>query len=351
MSIRYQQWPLTNYPDALDKSNPNIRQNIINFEDRTPETDARLYYVLANDVRSLQQAVFAIEETLGVNPQSSFNTVNDRISALEDYTDLDERYGGATWRSIYLAHLADPSKPKAPTIMGHVHDGSATGAPKIDLALHTTGKLDKGRLDLSGSGALTGEDIRLNRNTTQTVAAKFDDKLDKVGGTIQGTNAYLTINGPFNCYVYKEAEAYQCVPSSGAVGTNIADTGAFSGTARKATSSNAKGNVMHYSSKLRYGNYSLCLRMKVSNRAPLQSIGKVKICSGSTVMKQVEIIPARFQTTDYEMFYVAFEHKGNPTVNVYIEWYGTSVQPVVACDLTIDSLVITPLHVTTYDLE
>jgi hypothetical protein len=119
MSAKYPIWTLTNYPDALDKANTNIRQDIVNFEDRTSSTDPKLYYVLANDVRGLQQSVFAIEETLGILPQSTYSTVNDRLDALEDYTDLDARYGGSTWRDLYVANLADSSEPAAPTIMSH----------------------------------------------------------------------------------------------------------------------------------------------------------------------------------------------------------------------------------------
>jgi hypothetical protein len=58
-----------------------------------------------------------------------------------------------------------------------------------------------------------------------------------------------------------------------------------------------------------------------------------------------------FASTEYQMIYLGFSHKGNINVTVYINWYGTSVVPAVASDMYIDSIVISPLHVTAYDME
>ena len=349
MSIKYPIWSLTDYPDSLDKSNDKIRQSILDFEDRTGETNPELYYVLSEDVKVLQQAVFALEETLGVNPQSSFDTIDERISSIEDYEDLDDRYGGSTWRALYVANSNNPANPAAPTIMGHLHDGSSNGAPKIDLSLHATGTLNKSRINLDRTNVegITGADIALNPETDQTIASKFNDKLDKTGGAVQSLN----VNGTFNSYVYKEADGYLCVPSTSPIGSNVADSGTFSGTGRRALSSNGSGNLLHYSNLLRYGDYSLCLRMKVSSTSSSLSIGNIKIYSGSTLIKNVEIVPADFQSTSYEMFYVAFSHKDNPTINIYVSWNGTSIQPPISSNLTIDGLVITPNHLTAYDYE
>lgn len=342
MSTTYPLWSLTTYPDSLDKGNINIRQDIVNFENRTSSTDPMLYYVLSNDVRSLQQAVFSVQETLGVIPQSTFGTVDSRIGALEDYTDLDARYGGATWNG-----LAPETRP---TILGHLHSGTATGSSKIDLLSHVTGKLSKVNINLTRTdvNGITGEDIALSPATDQTIASKFNDKLEKTGGTIQGVGAYLSVNGSFNSRVYKEEDAYLC---SGTTGTNIADTEAFSGTAKRVLSSNAAGNLIHYTSQLRYGDYSLAFRLRVSNIAPLQSIGKVKIYSGTTLTKEVEIIPSIFESTSYQMFYVGFTHEDNINVNVDVYWYGVSIQPPIACDLVIEGITITPLHLTAYDID
>lgn len=343
MSTTYPAWPLTTYPDALDKNNTSvIRQGIVNFEDRTTSTDPTLYYVIANDVKALQQAVFSLQETLGVAPQLTYGSVSARMTALENYEDLDIRYGGALWGAI-----PDGLRP---TILGHLHDGSGTGAPKIDVGLHVTGKLKKANINLvrTDATAITGEDIAVSASTDQTIASRFNDKLDKTGGTITGSGAQLVVNGPFNSRIYKEADAKDCIPSSGATGTSVADAiGAFSGTAVRGTPANAAGDLVAYTSTLRYGDYSLGLRMRVSSIASIQGIGKVKVYSGTTLMNEVVIVPSDFAGTEYQMFYVGFTHKNDWNVKVNVSWYG----PAAACDLTIDSLVITPLHITAYDKE
>jgi hypothetical protein len=353
MSTTYPVWPLTTYPDSLDETNPLIRQDILNFEDRTSATDPSLYYVLANDVKNLQQSVFSVEKSLGIKPQSTYSSVDARFIALEDYTDLDARFGGSTWRDLYTAHLADGSKPAAPTIMSHLHDGSINGVAKIDLVSHVNGKLGKTNLNLIGTDpeGITGDDILLNNSTTVTVADKFNDKLDKTGGTITGTGALLTVNAPFNSRMYKELDAKDLTSTTG---INTADTGAFSGVARKATSASAAGTLIDTTVAMRYADYSIGIRAKATNASITQSIGKIRVYSAGVLTKIIEIIPANFfGGTDYEMLYVPFSHKGsgNWNVRVAIDWYGASIVPAIACDLSIDSVMITPVHVTAYDME
>jgi hypothetical protein len=355
MSTTYPLWNLTTYPDVLDKSNSNIRQDIVNFENRTSSTDPQLYYLLSDDVKSLQQSVFAIEETLGVLPQSTYGTVTARIAGLEDYTDLDTRYGGSTWRTLFLAHESNGTNPAAPTIMSHLHDGSSNGAAKIDLALHVNGKLNKTNINLlrTDAGGITGADIALNSTTDVTVAAKFDDKLDKTGGIVAGANSYLTVNSTFNSRMYKELDAKDTTYTAG---SNVADVNAFSGITRKAVAGSATGNLVDTTiAQMRYADYSMGIRAKVSDATITQSIGKIKVYSAGTLVKSMEIIPNSLfnNSNKYEMIYVPFSHNGSGdwTVRTVIEWYGSSVVPTIACDLSVEGIMITPVHVTAYDME
>lgn len=358
MSTSYPAWSLTSYPDAMDKNNENIRKEIVDFDKRSSDTDPMLYHILAGDVKGLQQAVFAVQETLGIRPQSSFGTVDLRIAALEDYEDLDERFGGSTWRGLWTASHdvnGDPIDgiPLPPTIMGHLHDGSTTGAPKIDLSRDVTGVLSKAGIDLANETGITGEDIKLSSGSTKTITERFDDKYDKTGGSLSGP---VAVGGTFNSQIYKEADAYWLVPGVGSVGTQVADQDAYSGQARKVLASGGAGNLLYYGTNMRYGDYSVGLRMKVSSVDSPQAVGKVVVYSSGTMVKTVDIIPNRFESVEYQMFYVTFKHKrgtsADKSVQVYVKWSGSSVVPVEqSCDLTADSIVITPVHPAVFDRD
>lgn len=339
MSDTYKSWPLTNYPDSLDVGNANIRTDILDFADRAPTTLPELYHVMAGDVKSLQQAIFAIQNVLGTMPQSAHTTVDTRIEALEDYTDLDIRYIGIN------------SPQPAPTIMSHIHVGTPNGPPKIDLTNHVTGVLNKANINLlkTSPASLTAEDIYLTHNqSAPSILDKFTEKLDKTGGKITGIG--LDVEASFNSGVFKEIDAADTLKT---VGSNIYDTSAFSSTARKGVKTDARGELLNaYITRMRYLDYSIGIRAKVTNASITQSIGKIEVYSGSALSKSVEIIPNNFfNTTGYEMIYIPFSHKGpsNFSVRIVITWYGTSAS--VPCDLFLDGIVINPVHLAAYDME
>lgn len=65
------------YPANIDsfRSNQNIPG--ITFDAEKP------YPIYAEDLNNLRAAIVAIEETLGINPQGAFDTVAERLAAIE----------------------------------------------------------------------------------------------------------------------------------------------------------------------------------------------------------------------------------------------------------------------------
>lgn len=337
----------TNYPASLDSTNTSIdakgrkfwRTDIVDFEDRTAITDPIAYIVLSNDVKALQEAVFSMQETFGVMPQSTSGTVSARIAALEDYTDLDARYGGPTWRSI-----AEGSRP---TIMGHLHDGTATGASKIDLTQHVTGLLPKININADRTTGLTGGDLYVDSATDKKITTAIGEKYDKTGGSITGD---CQITGRFNSNIYQEADAYAVKTS---LGITVATPEAYSGTAVQAINNTTEaGTLITYIHTLRYGYYSLAVRMAVSAATSPLPIATIKVYSDNTLLVSEDIYPNRFTAENvYEEQFVAFNHHYAGTVNsknikINIDWLNNINS---GATLSLDSLVITPLHVSVYD--
>lgn len=351
MSTTYPTWDLTKYPNALDKTNVNIRQGIINFSDRVSSNDADYhlnYTILANDVKALQQSIFAVEEVIGVSPQRTFGTVDARIADLEDYSDLYDIFGGVGWQVA-----------GSPTIMGHLHNG--TQAQKIDLRSQVTYKLSSTNINLDRVtvGALTADLICLSATTDQTIASRFADKLDKVGGTISGN---LAVSGQLNSMITKEVESKDGISSSTPTGTNVSDAGTNSGIARRGTPTDASGIIFTYASQLRYGDYSVGLRLKLSDASSTLSIGKFRVYSGQTLVSTSEIIPSKLepinpadltQGADYQTIYAPLVHKVrdgvvDKNVTVRVDWYGSSLVPAIPCTMYMDSVVITPVNIAVY---
>jgi hypothetical protein len=351
----YSGFTKTLYPGEIDErnANSNFRVNI-NFGERTSATDPRDYYVLADDVNCLQEAIIAIERSLGVMPQGEnmSSSVAERLqnienfilkdaSAMDGFTNLDERY---MWGGTKPSGLDSSVKL---SIKYHLHDGTSSGADKIDLVNHVTGKLKKSNIDLTSGtqDMLTAQDIMLSTTSEKSVAERFTEKYDVTGGPINGP---VSIAGAASSRFFIELDVAE-TNLTGTVGINVTDSKAESGVARRALSSGSSGKLFEHSHKLRYGDYVACFRVKVDSNTSTNNICKFYITDGYKETS-LTVTPKMFTTAnEYDMVYLEFRHQNN---------HGTSSRPALKIgahfyngitNLNIDSVVVLPIHTAVYD--
>jgi hypothetical protein len=269
------------------------------------------------------------------------NFILKDLSATEGFTSLDQRY---MWGGAKPAGLAADAKI---SVKYHLHDGTAGGADKINLASHVTGKLSKDNIDLISKTAtmLSAADILMSTSSTQTISDQFNDKMDKTGGPISGP---VTVSGTINSGFFMEFDA-ATTATSGTVGSNISDIYAESGISRRGLSTSSSGTLFAQSQRLRYGDYVACFRVKVDANISTNPVCKLYITDGTKETSLV-ITPNMFATAgQYDMVYLEFRHKNNhgttarPNITVGTYFYGG------VTNMNVDSVVVTPIHTTVYD--
>lgn len=352
---------LDDRPDAIEEANRNDHFKVnVNFGSRDPFTPAIDYVVLAEDVNALQESIIAVQRSLGTMPQGmDLNyTVDERIQDIETYTLMDDSstngYANLDERYIWGGTRPLVNSEPAPliSIKGHYHDGSPGQANKIDLAQHITGTLSKTYLDLdSGTPSmLSAQDIRMSEVSTETIPEVLETKFSKDGGTIDGN---VVVVGSFKSLTHIELEAIDTYYDTGkGFSQATGDNYAFSGYCRRGLMSNSAGTLLRSEEVLRYGKYVAAFRMKVSDNLSGQIICYLSILNSilDSRIEEVSIRASDFDApNEYKTFYLEFDHK-----NLYGSSTRAYIVPEVEfipniADLSIDSVVITPITTAVYD--
>lgn len=360
MSITYNDLLRTNYPDfyddrptAIDPNNRNPHFEInVNFEDRTPTTEPQKYYVLANDINSLQESIIAVQRTLGLKPQGPIaDSISGRFETIEAYI-LLKANGFLTIDERLMWGGPKPQGASLISIAHHLHDGTVGQADKIDLSRHVTGLLPRQNIDVtSGTSAmLTAETIYTSTGKSKTINGALGEKLDKLTTNSQIVSGPVRFNNNMSSRMFVDLDAKDLPGMDTSAGySNVSDSEAYSGVARRALNSNVAGRLMARFSMegLRYWNYSVGIRLKVSSIN--KSLGKVCVFAlGNGVSSEgIDIYPSDFDAA-YEWQEIFFDYKfkrGSFTgAPLFCDiWYHGGA------DLYIDSIVVMPIHTAVYD--
>lgn len=331
--INYTDLNLTHYPSQIDTrlNNTNMRGFVNVGEESIPD------YVMAEYVNAAIDAVMALQRAVGVNPMVPTNTptnqintvienrtISDRIAAIEG-GDLDERYGGPSWRYV----------PNRPTLSNHNHTGTNGHPNKISLINEVTGLLNKQNIDLRINTGLTGSDIFVSNTKNVYISDAINDMLSKTfGGTVL---AKTNFNKGIRSLTNIELLAAEFQNKSGV--SNITDNAANFKSA--VTVNSAAAATFHKESltnNLLFGSYVLGVRVKTDNLLNANVL-RLQTGSQSTIFKGNEFKAAN----KYQILYHVFDH--DTVEDLTISKLSTSS----AISLTIDSFFVQPIHPTVFD--
>lgn len=361
--------PLTNWPGKTDSGinptggagwtrNPNFRL-IRDFIDKEGNPDPILYFMMANDLLTLQDSVFSLQETLGIDPSttsaSGFTTltVDTRLDNLESgavFNALfDTRYGGlpatatygSTWTSVYDGRPSDRSRL---TILGHVHDGIYNS--KISLSSQVTGTLPKANLDLT---SLTGDDIKVSSGTTEKISTALGHCLKDNVTSLQVVQGSFQIRKDFNTNMFHEYGVAEDLVSGQSA---TADNTSWTGYLYSASTTTPNAAFYRKTMDLRYWRYSIGLRSKVSNITGTGEVATLKIYDAATssLIKSFSIAPNLYRSTNYEVVYTDFVFNGtrpSSQIQVEISWTGQGKNVTWKAD----SISILPIHLAAYNTD
>lgn len=362
---------LTNWPGATDSGwdpvndieaadwdrNENFR-DVIDYEDRESDPDPISYFVLANDINTIKDAIFSLQEVLGLDPgistlDGSIDDLTTRLAYLEGEgltSKFDVRYGGvpvqntygSSWSTIYTNNVG--LRPRL-TILGHLHDGILNS--KISLTSHVTGLLPRANLNLTTAGT-TGTHIFTDTNGTETIATALANCLRIDNTSAQTIEGDVIINGNFSTKVFKEAD----IKDSMVGGYSFsADTGAYTGNSFIASTSTANGTFFQKDfADTRFWRYSIGVRSKVSANALDSAVARITVSiPGGATLKTFDIKPNMYNGTTYEVAYTDFIFSGTAgqsTIRVTISWLGNGK----GVTWNADSITIVPVHLSVYDI-
>lgn len=328
---------ITLIPAASQQHNPDL---IINTDNQS--------YVMAGDINVLQDSIIAIQRTLGTMPQGSSTTVKARLDAIESM-DYDARY-------IYQARPAGWTYTSSrDTLYTHKHSGDGITSPsKINLGSEVIGKLLKTniQLDRTQANALTGSDIAMSPADSTTIATAIGNQFPRSAGVGYPITGDLYLNQKLYGGLYGEWDASDYITT----GSKVSDSSTYSGFCARSPASASwfvVGPVSPYT-KLRYGKFVLCVRLKITTPpasgtqvATIAAGGTKPGSAGDTSTKKV-IYSQDFTTPgSYEMIYLTFDHKptsGNNNFYFGIRWHGTLGR------IDVDSVFVTPSHTAVYDI-
>lgn len=325
---------LTSYPTKIDARpdlNTNIKKdNIVVYNisnDIATNIDLEFNvdfqdYAVAGDVNVLQDIVMAIERTLGINPQgNTYHHVRGRLEGIE-------------------SSIVNVSE----SIKNHKHLGTSGNPSKIDLTKEVFGLLPKANINLnSSSGGLTASDIKITAGSNISINDYISSFIPSTAGS----------NNPITGSLYVQASSYTqtsgewdaaSVVSSGSPDL-INDSLAFLQKSYKIS----YGNYLHISSgshKLRPGLYIFAFRIRKNLAANVE----FRLGIGTTASKIITNEDFVLGQDQYNVFYLAYEHKPVMPTNSYYFRIENNVNPSNQGDIFFDSVVITPLHSAVIDL-
>lgn len=346
---------LTRYPEFYDersgtKNNPNLNR----FENL-------VHYNMAEHVNSLQDAVMAIQRTMGekaqlpVSPKDANNqpitsetelrkviqksTVKSRLDAIESkdwYAEFDKRYGGPNWKF-------DTTKSTNPTIQQHRHIGGGDGMPaKIVLTQEVSGLLPITNIDLSqNKTGITGNDIYVDANSPNKISAALNDKLsESTGGTIKDS-ATLNNKGKTQTRWSKEFDYKDAVAGNAEVqdAKTLLNRAVVSGTTQAATLLDKNLENLYH------GRYVAIVRLAAS---ALPSTDLVQISAVNSVSKAVintvKLAGTDFETAgNYKTFYLIFDHDGKTDLKVQ------KLNTTASAAIRFDYALVQPTHPAVFD--
>ena len=374
-NIHYGDLGYTYYPakiDSRDGIDPNtgvsdpsgfaINEDLelnVNYEDRGNDPAADDYYVHAQDVNVLQDAIISLQRILGQMPHirtdvtiNDVSTVSARIGKLESMSRFDNRFGGTEWVG-----------GTSPTILSHTHTGGINDAAKIELATMTSGELGKSniQLDMIDPDPLTSKDIIFSPTNDTSIQAMLSRKLDMTtGGSIQKN---LVVKGNVVCRAFGEIDCadMSIVHTGGGVPVKRTDSTSYGGRELlfqmgAGISPSTCSAVSRF--PLRYNEYSIIVRIKSSNATSTSNIFAIGVygCGANGVDTQLmaqTIKCNQFSAVNkHQSFYFAVDHKNlvaNPAhkdLIVKVFYHGNGV-----ADLSLDSITIMPVHTAVWDEE
>lgn len=354
----YTDLEMTRYPEHLD-AREGAQLNL-NMQRWTNLKD----YNMAEHINAVQDAILAVQRTLGkhvqipanpvdaqgnpitsvtaLNSLASNTTVSDRIDAIEQYdwySVLDRRYGGPTWSFRNVGKNA--------TIQEHRHLGAASGIPgtpeKIVLTQEVTGLLPKGNINLTKTASgITGSDIFVEASSPEKISEALSDKLSETtGGQIQ-KDATLEVLGKTNTRWTRE---FDHTDASTAGNTVVAEGKTLLGRAISSGAVSASNLLDKELTGMYFGRYVAIVRMSCTN---LTSIEAVEISAINTttnaVINSVTIKGSDFDAaTNFKSFFLIFNHDGATKLRV------RKLNTNTATTVKFDYALVEPVHPAVFD--
>lgn len=353
----YKDLDMTRYPEYYDE-----RSGAKFNEYMMPWTNLKDYN-MAEHINVMQDAIMALQKTLGEmaqvpanpvdangNPITSIealrqiaatSTVKDRLNAIERYdwyAKFDKRYGGPDW--VYR------ETGKNATIQEHRHLGTSTipGTPqKISLTEEVTGLLPKANLNLSNSAAgITGSDILVQPDSGTKISQALNEKIsEKTGGTI-AKDAKLEILGKTNTRWTRE---FDIKDATGTGNTLVADGNTLLGQSIQSGDKLASTLLKQPLTGMHHGRYVLIIRV-LASAIPTANVLRIAAVDSVT---NAEINAGvysgdEFETANkYKTFYLIFDHNGK--TNIVIEKLATTA----AVKIRFDYAIVEPVHPAVFD--
>ncbi|MES9681810.1 hypothetical protein ABWK22_02595 [Gottfriedia acidiceleris] len=355
----YEDLILTRFPETFDeRSGGKLNQNLLrqtNLKD----------YNMAEHVNALQDAVMAMQRTLGelaqmpknpkdangnpiTDPNELLNlkktsTVKARIDTLEThdwYSEFDKRYGGPDWEF-------DDAQVTNPTIQQHRHLGSASGISgmpeQIDLTQEVKGKLPKANVDLTKtSKGITGSDIYVELTSDKKIADAINDTISETTGGTISKDGKLTVLGKTNTRWTREFDSSD---ASSTGNSSVSDTKTLLGRAVESGDTAASDLLNTNLTGMYFGRYVAIVRLSASNLS-VGSLVEITASNSSTnaVINKVTLSGSDFDATgQYKNFYLIFNHDGATNLKV------RKLNTTSAAKVRFDYAIVEPVHPAVFD--
>lgn len=354
----YTDLEMTRYPEHLDaREGAKLNLNMMRWTNLKD-------YNMAEHINAVQDAILAVQRTLGqhvqipanpvdaqgnpitdlaaLNALASVTTVGDRLDAIEQYdwySILDKRYGGPTW--------AYSSTGKNATIQEHRHLGSASGIPgspeKIVLTEEVTGLLPKANVNLTKTAAgITGSDIFVEASSPEKISEALNDKISETTGGQIHKDATLEVLGKMNTRWTRE---FDHTDASTAGNTVVADGKTLLGRAISSGSVSASNLLEKQLTGMYHGRYVAIVRLSSTN---LSTISAVEISAINTttnaVLNSVTLKGSDFDAaTNYKSFFLIFNHDGATKLRV------RKLNTNTATTIKFDYAIVEPVHPAVFD--